>query len=53
MCECVYGVFACEAKWVRCTFDVSVNNAVLMEDIDGYGDLLGIQPDDVLLKAQP
>lgn len=35
------------------TFDVSVNDAVLMEDVDGDSDLLGIQPDDVLLKAQP
>ena len=33
---------ACEAKWMRCTFDVSVNDAVLMEDVDGDSDLLGI-----------
>lgn len=36
----------------KCTFDVSVNDAVLMEDVDGDSDLLGVQPDDVLLQAQ-
>lgn len=35
------------------TFNVTVHYAVLVEDVDGYGDLLRIQPDDMLLQAQP
>lgn len=35
------------------TFDVAVHYAMLVEDVDGDGDLLGVQPDDVLLQAQP
>lgn len=38
-------------QWV--TFNVPVDYAVLMEDIDSHGDLLRIQPDDVLLQPQP
>lgn len=26
---------------------------MLVEDVDGDGDLLGVQPDDVFLQAQP
>lgn len=35
------------------TFNVAVNYAVLVEDVDGHGDLLRIQPDDVFLEPQP
>lgn len=38
---------------VRCTFDVSVNDAMLVEDVDGDCNLLGIQPDDMLLEPEP
>lgn len=36
-----------------CTFDVSVHDAMIMEDVDGHRDLLGVQPDDMLLQPQP
>lgn len=45
-----------DARWPGergVTFDVAVDYAMLVEDIDGDGDLLGVQPDDVLLQAQP
>lgn len=35
-----------------CTLDVPVDDAVLVEDVDGRGDLLAVEPDDVLLQAQ-
>ena len=38
---------------MRITFNVTVNDAMLMEDVDGHSDLLRIQPDDVLLESQP
>lgn len=38
---------------VGITFNVTVNYAMLVEDIDCNGDLLRIQPDDMLLKSQP
>lgn len=34
------------------TLNVPVDDAVLVEDIDGCGDLLAVEPDDVLLQAQ-
>lgn len=38
---------------VGITFNVAVNYAMFMEDIDCNGDLLWIQPNDMLLKSQP
>lgn len=35
-----------------CTLDVPVDDAVLVEDVDGRRDLLAVEPDDVLLQAQ-
>lgn len=34
------------------TLDIPVDDAVLMEDIDGYGDLFAVKPDDMLLQPQ-
>lgn len=36
----------------RRTLNVPVDDAVLVEDVDGRGDLLAVEPDDVLLQAQ-
>lgn len=35
------------------TFDVTVDNAVFVEDVDGCSDLLAIEPDDMFLQPQP
>ena len=41
-------------RWaVALTLDVAVNDAVLVQHVDGRGDLLAVQPDDVLLQPQP
>lgn len=37
---------------VTLTLDISVDNAVFMEDIDGCSDLFTIEPDDMFLQAQ-
>lgn len=37
----------------RITFNVAVNYAMLVQDVDGHGNLFRIQPDDVFLKPQP
>lgn len=38
---------------MKLTLDISVDNAVLVEDVDGCGDLFAVEPDDVLLQPQP
>lgn len=34
------------------TFDIPVDNAMLMEDINGCSDLFTIEPNDMLLQSQ-
>lgn len=35
------------------TLNIPVDNAVFMQDVDGYSDLFAVKPDDVLLQPQP
>ena len=37
---------------VTLTLDVSVDDAVFMEDVDGCSDLFTVEPDDVFLQPQ-
>lgn len=41
-----------EVEHKTLTFDIAMDDAVLMEDIDGCGCLFAVKPDDVLLQPQ-